>query len=449
MARLDASSPSSGAINKQHRRSAETSRKILDASVDLLLDRGYSKFRIADAARKAKLSRGAQSHHFSTKNDLIAAAIDRLFVRQVELSKQDAATISNEDILSEYVRHSENFLSSKVYKVILNLMVSLAGEEQLLAKLRDIGLRSRVPIEQVWANRLVESGVTEEDALVVLGVLGAIHRGMAVGQGIWRKRMRTPSDQFAFTLQLLNSYLAKAIDQERPQTLVKDRMKSRPDVADVISAERKADVAQTRLTRGEKTRSAIIEAALEVLIDDGCVGFRSAKLVSASGVSQGGLQHHFPHQSDVIVAVYEHIEKQAEARTKLLSQRVGSADFIQAMISDASERYFGGAYRVQMDIAVAYAENRQFQKLVRSLSSQSQYGAPHHWISCAEQLGLDQGTASNVVLMIWNTVRGLAVRNLVNHDAALNKKIIRLTKKLAESVLEDVLRSSTSTAAIS
>ena len=55
----------------QEERRAETSAKLLKATIDLLLEKGFSKFRIADAAAKAKVSRGGQTHHFATKNELI------------------------------------------------------------------------------------------------------------------------------------------------------------------------------------------------------------------------------------------------------------------------------------------------------------------------------------------------------------------------------------------
>jgi AcrR family transcriptional regulator len=63
---------------KQDEKSAETRRRLLDAAIDCLVDRGYANITSSEIAERAGLSRGAQLYHFPTKEELLIRAIEHL-----------------------------------------------------------------------------------------------------------------------------------------------------------------------------------------------------------------------------------------------------------------------------------------------------------------------------------------------------------------------------------
>ncbi len=65
----------------QAERSEATRRCLLDATLDCLVDHGYAGATTTVIAECAGVSRGAQLHHFPTRADLVAAAIEHLFDR--------------------------------------------------------------------------------------------------------------------------------------------------------------------------------------------------------------------------------------------------------------------------------------------------------------------------------------------------------------------------------
>jgi AcrR family transcriptional regulator len=65
-------------------RAIETRAALLDAAIDCLVEGGYSATTTTEVAQRAGVSRGAQLHHFPTKADLLAAAVDHLLERRVE-----------------------------------------------------------------------------------------------------------------------------------------------------------------------------------------------------------------------------------------------------------------------------------------------------------------------------------------------------------------------------
>src|ERR1041385_7343752 len=52
--------------------------RLLDATADLLAERGFTATSTNDVVRRAGVSRGALAHHFPTKADLMAAASEHI-----------------------------------------------------------------------------------------------------------------------------------------------------------------------------------------------------------------------------------------------------------------------------------------------------------------------------------------------------------------------------------
>lgn len=64
-------------------RAIATRTRLLEAAIDVLVRRGYAGTSTVEVCRRAKASRGAHLHHFPTKAELLAAAIEHLFARRL------------------------------------------------------------------------------------------------------------------------------------------------------------------------------------------------------------------------------------------------------------------------------------------------------------------------------------------------------------------------------
>jgi AcrR family transcriptional regulator len=68
----------------QAERSAATREALLDATIACLVDDGYANTTTSRVAERAGVSRGAHLHHFQTRHELLAAAMERLAERRGE-----------------------------------------------------------------------------------------------------------------------------------------------------------------------------------------------------------------------------------------------------------------------------------------------------------------------------------------------------------------------------
>ena len=65
-------------------RGAATRARLLDATIDSLVELGWSGTSTTEVVRRAGVSRGAQVHHYPTKEDLVLAAIEHLLARRLD-----------------------------------------------------------------------------------------------------------------------------------------------------------------------------------------------------------------------------------------------------------------------------------------------------------------------------------------------------------------------------
>jgi AcrR family transcriptional regulator len=66
----------------QAERSASTQQRLLDATVACIVEAGLKQTSTTEVCRRAGVSRGAQLHHYPTKSELVAAAVEHLVARR-------------------------------------------------------------------------------------------------------------------------------------------------------------------------------------------------------------------------------------------------------------------------------------------------------------------------------------------------------------------------------
>src|SRR5271156_3207094 len=97
---MGASSPTGGGFRPrltQDEKTAETRRRLLDAAVVCLIDRGYANTTTSEIAERAGLSRGAQLYHFPKKEELLTSAVEHLFQLMFGEMKEKVSRLTNVD----------------------------------------------------------------------------------------------------------------------------------------------------------------------------------------------------------------------------------------------------------------------------------------------------------------------------------------------------------------
>jgi AcrR family transcriptional regulator len=141
----------------QEERSRAMRARLMDATIDCLVQHGFAGTSTTLISERAGVSRGAQLHHFPTKNDLVVAAVEHLTaVRGAELASAAAAVPLGPHRTRDVLRMLGDHFASPVFVAALELWVAARTDPALLAAV--------APLEQK---------VGRETHLMTVDLLGA------------------------------------------------------------------------------------------------------------------------------------------------------------------------------------------------------------------------------------------------------------------------------------
>jgi AcrR family transcriptional regulator len=135
----------------QIERSAETRRRLVDASIQCIVERGYAGTTTTEIARRAGLSRGAQLNHFATKDELIAAALEHFYTERArEFRDKLAGVAAGPERLEHAITLLWEFVSDKAYVAWLELEVAARTDAALRKRVRALEQKFRAIVDDAW-----------------------------------------------------------------------------------------------------------------------------------------------------------------------------------------------------------------------------------------------------------------------------------------------------------
>ena len=124
---------------RQEERSAATRAKLLEATFECLVDQGYARTSTPEILRRCGVSRGAMLHHYPTRADLVAAAVDYVLQRQLDEFEAAFGVLPPEtDRASWAVEQLWTSFSSSSHYAWLELVMASRTDEALRGKMREV-----------------------------------------------------------------------------------------------------------------------------------------------------------------------------------------------------------------------------------------------------------------------------------------------------------------------
>ena len=120
----------------QQDRSRTTRRRLLEAAIDCLAEVGWAGSTVAVVAERAGMSRGAAQHHFPTREDLFAAAVEHIaLARQEHLRARAAGLPDGPGRTRAIVELVVDMYSGALFRAALQLWVAASSDEHLRAQI--------------------------------------------------------------------------------------------------------------------------------------------------------------------------------------------------------------------------------------------------------------------------------------------------------------------------
>ncbi|MDT5077404.1 MAG: hypothetical protein QOJ80_2041, partial [Mycobacterium sp.] len=123
----------------QQQRREETVGRLIDASIDTIVEVGYARASAAVIAKRAKVSGGALFRHFPTMGDFMAATAHEVMRRQLDLfTKQVAQIPADQPALQAALTILRDVTGNATNAVMYELLIAARTDEKLRATLQHV-----------------------------------------------------------------------------------------------------------------------------------------------------------------------------------------------------------------------------------------------------------------------------------------------------------------------
>jgi len=166
-------------------------QKLLDATIAVLLARGYKATSTPAICKLAQVSRGGQLHHFASKQDLVVAAVEHLFRKRLqEVGARLAEAPGGMLDLQTAAGYLLEIYSGDTFYAWLELVVAARTDPALNDVLRELDARFVEGAEGLCKNHLLPHG-SRNDVRAMTRLILAIFDGLAT------HRILTADDKLA------------------------------------------------------------------------------------------------------------------------------------------------------------------------------------------------------------------------------------------------------------
>nr|WP_297542443.1 TetR/AcrR family transcriptional regulator [Amycolatopsis sp.] len=146
------SAPRRGSTGRtQEERSAAMRQRLLDATIDCLVEFGYAGTTTTRVADRAGVTRGAQVHHFPAKADLVTSAIRHLAAKRTEVAMAEIDRLkASADPVGDALQLMWEMHQGPVFSATVELWVASRTDPELR--------RQMAMVEPIATSSLVEFG---------------------------------------------------------------------------------------------------------------------------------------------------------------------------------------------------------------------------------------------------------------------------------------------------
>lgn len=146
----------------QEERSAETRKRLLEAAVACLNERGYTGTTTTEIAGRAGVSRGAQVHHFRHKEELVLGALEHICARrlaELQYALEELPVGGLEFRLETLIDLMWTAFRGPSFYAWLELLVASRTDPILRVAVRETNQRLAIGIRKAFA-RFLDDGYT-------------------------------------------------------------------------------------------------------------------------------------------------------------------------------------------------------------------------------------------------------------------------------------------------
>jgi AcrR family transcriptional regulator len=175
-----------------------------------------------------------------------------------------------------------------------------------------------------------------------------------------------------------------------------------------------AKTRQTQEQRRRSTRERVLNAALDILAEQGFAGLTTTAVAARAGVSRGAQENYFRTKTDLIAAATAHaMDTATRQAVQSAALARGSADPLAALLTDGREFFLGRSYRAMVELALAGRNDPALSRIHRDAFVKFRRDLDQVWIATLHAAGIARPLAEEVIELTVYLLRGMALTDLI------------------------------------
>jgi AcrR family transcriptional regulator len=173
----------------QESRSRAARERLLAATIEVLIDRGYNGLTTKEVATRAGFSNGALVHHYRTKADLVIAATAHVYERCIENGKKIAASDkARRHPVRAYIDDCLDVYLGWPFIAASEVLVPARTDQTLMVQVDEFMQHYRRTMNDVWIEAFMRAGIERGEASYMIMMTLNVIRGMGINS-MWQKKM--------------------------------------------------------------------------------------------------------------------------------------------------------------------------------------------------------------------------------------------------------------------
>ncbi len=193
---------------------------------------------------------------------------------------------------------------------------------------------------------------------------------------------------------------------------------------------------RTQAQRREQTRTALLDATIDCLVELGYARTSMQEICARAGVSKGAVQHHFSAKAELMAAAVEHLTNRLRGQLAAsLDELPGGGSGVAAAIDLLWRGYSGTLSTAATELWVAARTDPELRAAIRPVDRALGRATLEHVTQVAGELPPERAE-----MLFWLTVnltRGLALDAELGGDPQRRRQLLEEWKRIAVLLYQD------------
>lgn len=197
---------------------------------------------------------------------------------------------------------------------------------------------------------------------------------------------------------------------------------------------------RTQEERRRATQEAILQAAIDLLVDEGYARFSTIAVAKRAKVSRGARENYFPSKYDLIAAAWRAALIRAQEHARNLARDLGSGSSVDRFLRDSESFFLSRVYLALLELQMAARTDKTLSKIFHVLYDEYRQSHDDIWIDALVQEGFARARVKAFVRATQYLMRGMALTSVWHVPQADFRAALREWRELAPRYLEPTQR---------